>query len=136
MTISLKSSREVSLMRAAGHVVAEVLDRMRSTVAPGVTTNDLDRIARALIDRGAPYGPYHCVNSGQTTWYGLAEEIARLLGREPRLAAVKVADVQMRATRPQYCALSNRKLAKAGVPMPSWQDSLSRYLTVVRQRGE
>jgi dTDP-4-dehydrorhamnose reductase len=47
---------------------------------------------------------------------------------------VKVADVKLRAQRPQYCALSNRKLAEAGVPMPSWQDALARYLSVVRQR--
>jgi methionyl aminopeptidase len=53
MTISLKSSREIRLMRAAGQVVAEVLDLMRSTVSPGVTTDHLDRVARALIvERG------------------------------------------------------------------------------------
>jgi dTDP-4-dehydrorhamnose reductase len=42
---------------------------------------------------------------------------------------VKVADVKMRARRPQYCALSNRKLGEAsGYSMPSWQDALKRYL--------
>jgi dTDP-4-dehydrorhamnose reductase len=88
----------------------------------------------ALAGRSAPYGLYHCVNSGETTWHDLALEIARLLGRPASLVPVKVADVKMRAQRPRYCALSNRKLADAGVPMPSWQDALGRYLEVVRRR--
>ncbi len=31
----------------------------------------------ALIDKSAPYGLYHCVNSEHTTWYELAREVAR-----------------------------------------------------------
>jgi dTDP-4-dehydrorhamnose reductase len=62
----------------------------------------------------------------------LAEEIARLMGRPARLVPVRVADVKLKAQRPQYCALSNRKLADAGAPMPSWQDAIARYLTVAR----
>jgi dTDP-4-dehydrorhamnose reductase len=48
---------------------------------------------------------------------------------------VKVADVPMKAKRPQYCALSNRKLADAGIAMPPWQDALRRYLEVVQARN-
>jgi methionyl aminopeptidase len=47
--ISLKSERELSLMREAGRIVAEVLDRVRRTVAPGITTGDLERIADQII---------------------------------------------------------------------------------------
>jgi dTDP-4-dehydrorhamnose reductase len=97
--------------------------------------DDVVTATLALIDRGARYGLYHCVNSGETTWYGLAEEIARLLERPASLVPVTVADVPMRAQRPRYCALSNRKLSEAGVPMPPWQDSLARYLAIVRERG-
>jgi dTDP-4-dehydrorhamnose reductase len=42
------------------------------------------------------------------------------------LLAVSAADVPMRAVRPQYCALSNRKLVAAGIDMPTWQDALTR----------
>ena len=49
--------------------------------------------------------------------------------RQPEIVAVKSADVKLRARRPQYCALSNDKLARVGVAMPSWQDALRRYLT-------
>jgi dTDP-4-dehydrorhamnose reductase len=74
---------------------------------------------------------YHCVNSGETTWYGLAEEIARVLGLNARLVATRVADVPLKARRPQYAALSNEKLRSAGIPMPSWQDAVSRYMRIL-----
>ena len=59
-----------------------------------------------------------------------AGRIARLMGRErdARLVPMSVADVSLRAPRPQFAALSNEKLSRI-VPMPTWQDSLKRYLT-------
>ena len=47
--ISLKSAHELSLMREAGRIVAEVLSEIRDTVAPGATTNDLEAIADQII---------------------------------------------------------------------------------------
>lgn len=99
-----------------------------------VITATLALIGSAPEAGGAPYGLYHCVNSGETTWQELAREIARILERTPSLVPVKVADVPFRAKRPQYCALSNRKLADAGIAMPVWQDALHRYLEVVQAR--
>jgi dTDP-4-dehydrorhamnose reductase len=59
-----------------------------------------------------------------------AQEAARLLGVTPRLRPVRMADVPLRAARPRYCALSNAKLASAGIAMPTWQDALGRHLRV------
>ena len=56
-------------------------------------------------------------------------EAARLLGVPPDVMAVKVAEVSLRASRPKYCALSNAKLAGAGITMPTWRDALARYLS-------
>jgi dTDP-4-dehydrorhamnose reductase len=84
-----------------------------------------------LMETGAAPGLYHCVNSGATTWFELAQEVGRLLGVEPSVVPVKVADVPMRARRPQYAALANDKLARAGIPMPTWQDALGRYLATL-----
>ncbi len=47
--ITLKSRRELKLMREAGRIVAEVLARIRETVAPGVTTADLEAVASEII---------------------------------------------------------------------------------------
>jgi dTDP-4-dehydrorhamnose reductase len=82
-----------------------------------------------LVGTEAPPGVYHCVNSGQTTWYELAEESARLLGVPPRLRPITMDTAALKAPRPRYCALANRKLADAGFPMPTWNDSLRRWLT-------
>jgi dTDP-4-dehydrorhamnose reductase len=84
---------------------------------------------QVLLERQAEPGLYHCVNSGATTWHELAQHIADILGVQPRLEPVRLADVPLRAPRPRYCALSNAKLAAAGVSMPTWQDALSRYLS-------
>lgn len=49
MAITIKSTRELALMRAAGEVVGEVLELMRQHVQPGITTAELDQIAREHI---------------------------------------------------------------------------------------
>jgi len=97
------------------------------TVTPSFV-EDVAAATWALIASRAPIGVYHVANSAATTWYDLGREIARLLDCPPRLRPVKVTDVPLRAPRPQYCALSNAKLASAGFQMPSWQDALARYL--------
>ena len=84
---------------------------------------------RRLFERNAEPGLYHCVNSGHTTWLDFADEAARLLGVEPKFEILKFADVKLPAVRPQYCALSNAKLAAAlGTEIPSWQDALERHV--------
>lgn len=98
------------------------------TVTPSFV-DDVAEATRALVASGAPSGVYHCVNSGATTWLGMGRHIAHTLGLDERLLVpVSVADVRMKAARPQYAALSNQKLAQAGVPMPAWEDALERYL--------
>jgi dTDP-4-dehydrorhamnose reductase len=101
------------------------------TVSPAYV-EDAVRATRALVERGAPYGTYHCVNSGCCTWVEFAIEASRLLGVEPRLERVKLEDVSLRAARPRYCALSNEKLVSRGIPMPPWQDALGRYISTGR----
>lgn len=89
---------------------------------------DVARATRELVERAAPYGLYHCVNTGTCTWHELAREIERQSGVEARLRPIRAADVKLRAARPMYSPLSNGKLAAAGIPMPTWQDALGRYL--------
>ena len=49
--ISLKSPREIKLMREAGRVVAEVLAALSEKTKPGITTEELDAIAEETILR-------------------------------------------------------------------------------------
>lgn len=43
--VTLKSSRELEMMRIAGKAVAQILDEMAKKVAPGLTTGELDSYA-------------------------------------------------------------------------------------------
>lgn len=47
--ITLKSAHELSLMREAGRIVAEVLAEIQEAVAPGMITADLEAIAARII---------------------------------------------------------------------------------------
>lgn len=54
MAITIKNEREIGLMREASQAVALVHERVSAAIAPGVTTQDLDDIARdTLAEVGA-----------------------------------------------------------------------------------
>lgn len=48
MAITLKSRREIELMRRAGVVVADVLSKLQEISEPGVTTGQLDAVAMQM----------------------------------------------------------------------------------------
>jgi len=108
----------------AGRDVRVFTDRV---VSPSYVP-DIVAATRHLVLTGAAPGLYHCVNAGQATWYEVAQETAAVLGITPKLVPVSVNDVQLKARRPQFCALSPHKLAGAGFAMPSWRDALRRWL--------
>ena len=89
---------------------------------------DIAAATRYVVESGARPGLYHCVNSGHATWFEVATETARLLGLTPRLEPVRMAEISLKAPRPRFCALANRKLAGAGFPMPDWRDALARWI--------
>jgi methionyl aminopeptidase len=54
MAITLRSRREIELMRRAGAVVANVLSKLGEIAEPGVTTAWLDRVALQMtVEAGA-----------------------------------------------------------------------------------
>jgi methionyl aminopeptidase len=46
-----RNAEELAKMRRAGRVVAEMHEKTREAIRPGVTTGELDRIARDVLDR-------------------------------------------------------------------------------------
>jgi dTDP-4-dehydrorhamnose reductase len=114
-----------------------IVDRIRSdsetpvfvdrTVSPTYTT-DVAEATRSLIERGLPFGTYHCVNAGAATWLEIAQEAARLIGRRLKAKPLTVTTANLKAPRPRYCALSSERLASAGIVMPRWEDALGRYI--------
>ncbi len=89
---------------------------------------DVAAATAVLVTGASAPGLYHCVNTGQASWFDVALATARRLGREALLSPITMADVDMPAARPRYCALSNEKILAAGAVMPRWEDALERYL--------
>jgi methionyl aminopeptidase len=56
MPIVIKTRREIEMMRRAGQVGCEILAKMRAAAAPGVTTWDLNEIARIELDKHGGVG--------------------------------------------------------------------------------
>jgi dTDP-4-dehydrorhamnose reductase len=95
--------------------------------------DDVRDATLALLARDTPSGLFHCVNSGSGTWADVGRHVAHLVGADPGLLKLtSVKDIQLRARRPVYCALSNEKLASAvGAPLPSWRDAVARYVATL-----
>lgn len=47
--IKIKTTKEIEIMREGGRILAEVLKGLTKAVKPGVTTNNLDKLARELV---------------------------------------------------------------------------------------
>jgi dTDP-4-dehydrorhamnose reductase len=98
---------------------------------------DAARATRELLEMAAPFGLYHCVNSGYGSWLAFARELARCLGPrfvEMPLTPIRMADVTQRAERPRFCALSNAKLRSVGIEMPAWEDAVWRHVSSLDRR--
>ena len=57
-----RNADELAKMRRAGRVVAEIHEATRAVIRPGVTTLDIDRAARDVLDRrgaGSNFLGYH-----------------------------------------------------------------------------
>lgn len=86
-------------------------------------------LADGLIALGrseAVPGIYHCTNSGDTTWCGLARAVFEELGADPRrVHPITSAEFVTPAPRPAYSVLSGAEWQAAGLPaMRNWRDAL------------
>ena len=87
----------------------------------------------ALARSGAPAGVYHATSSGETTWFGFAQEIFRLLGADSaRVRPVTSGASPRPAPRPAYSVLGHGAWASAGIkPIPGWRLRLRQGLRAV-----
>ncbi len=49
MAVSIKSAREIELMRESGKILAKVHDELGKAIEPGMSTRDIDRLGEKLI---------------------------------------------------------------------------------------
>lgn len=92
-------------------------------------------LARLLVDmvQTDKYGIYHATNEGICTWYEFACEIFKQANVSVKVLPVSAAEYRAKAKRPENSRMSKEKLTENGFErLPSWQDALGRYLTVIR----
>jgi len=132
--------------------VKTMLRLARSDVAPGVVadqygqptwTADVAAKIYDLVTSAAPAGIYHATSSGQTTWFGFAEEIFRLhhdleiQDRDTERARLTprpltTAEYPTPAKRPAYSVLGHAAWHAAGIaPIGDWKDALHRAFPAV-----
>lgn len=111
-------------------------------------TADVAGQVYALIQKQARPGVYHATSSGQTTWYGFAEEIFRLYhataahtqnqNENPERILVSprpisTAEYPTPAKRPAYSVLAHGAWHAAGIPpIGDWKESLRRAFPALR----
>jgi dTDP-4-dehydrorhamnose reductase len=78
------------------------------------------------------FGTYHFSAQGETTWYGLAMQIAKYLSKSSNVTAIK--NYSTKAKRPMYSVLSNDKVEELiKKPLNNWQESVDEVLKNLSQ---
>lgn len=98
-------------------------------------TIDLSRLLVDMIETDK-YGYYHATNEGgYISWYEFACEIFRQAGYDTKVVPVTTTEYGLsKAARPFNSRLDKSKLKEAGfLPLPTWQDALSRYLKEIEE---
>ena len=108
--VHLKGPEEIVLMRRAGRVVADVLDRVREAVRPGVTTGELNRLAEDIIVAagGAPVFKGYRPLASMTPFPGticasVNEEVVHGIPGERRLEEGDILSVDVGVSLDGYC---------------------------------
>ncbi|MEY2194021.1 dTDP-4-dehydrorhamnose reductase [Neobacillus sp. BF23-41] len=99
----------------------------------GSPTNTVD-LSRLLLDmiQTDKYGIYHATNEGFCSWAEFAQEIFHLAEITVTVNSITTEEYPTRAVRPKNSRMSKQKLIDKGFcPLPSWQDSLGRYLNAI-----
>lgn len=94
-------------------------------------------LARLLVDmiETEKYGYYHATNEGgYISWYDFCCEFYWQYGLDTKVIPVSTEEYGLsKAARPFNSRLDKTKLVEAGfVPLPTWQDAVSRYLKEAR----
>ena len=98
-------------------------------------SRDLAHAIELLLRRGS-VGTVHATNSGATTWYGLAREIARALGSDAPIEPVTTEEFPRPAARPRYSVLSGARFrAWTGENLRPWEEAVGHYLATRRSRA-
>jgi len=102
------------------------IEVVNDQVGQPTSASDLAQLVQQMIVQNVSPGIYHGTNSGQASWFDLAQKIFELaeVNRE-RLVAVDSSRFPRPAKRPTYSVLGHNHWVREGLnPMQSWQGAL------------
>lgn len=119
-----------------------VADQLGNPTHAGDLAAALAHIARVMVaDVQQPSGTWHCTNSGETSWHGLAAEIfacAARYGRKvpDRLEAITSAEYPTPARRPQDSRLDTAALVRDfGIELRRWEAAVAAIVEQLCEKG-
>jgi len=129
-----KTMLKLGVERDVVRVVAD--QRGTPTYAPHLAEFLLFAARRALSPMPPPWGIYHAVGSGETTWHGFAQRVfaaAKCYGRAPpEVEAIQTVDYPTPASRPQDSRLdASRARFTFGWSLPPWEDGVTAAVTAM-----
>lgn len=103
------------------------IEVVNDQVGQPTSARDLSQQIRRMMLKNVSPGIYHGTNSGQASWFELAQKIFELAEVDcERLVAVDSSRFPRPAKRPTYSVLGHNHWAREGLnPMQSWQEALS-----------
>ena len=114
--MSVDTPEDLHGLRAAGQVVAQTIRAMRRGVRPGITTGELDAIARREFDRvGARSGPQLDYGFPGTTCISVNDEAVHGIGLPGSLGPVQPEEQGVRRSMqgsPRHRAGSRRVIGE------------------------
>jgi dTDP-4-dehydrorhamnose reductase len=91
-------------------------------------TADLAQKTKEIIEHDG-LGLFHLTNNGECSWFEFAQGAFDLAGVEARMEPIDSEQLQQRARRPPYSALTTTRLEAVGLePMRPWKEALNDYL--------
>lgn len=118
-----------------GNFITKLFDGKSEAIPMTVTgvisptyTIDLAQGIFALCAKYRPFGTYHLVSRGETSWYRLAGLALAFWGR-PYVPLVPVQEDPSGISRPAYSVLDTSKAEALGIVLPHWSDGLKRYVS-------
>jgi dTDP-4-dehydrorhamnose 3,5-epimerase/reductase len=100
---------------------------------------DIALFTKHLIECKAPFGTYNFSGAGDpVSWYEVAVLIYQHLGRDSALVSRSTSEDYLAknpssALRPKYSVLDVTKARETGFEVPDWNESLTKYLTLLDQ---
>jgi len=118
--IECKSPREIDLMRRAGHILADLMDRLREFVKPGMTTLDVDvEVERFITGRGAKPAFKGYRGFPATVCVSINEEVVHgIPSAQRRLRAGDIVGLDLGCIVERYYADCAFTMALGDVPEP------------------